>query len=181
MSCENIVIKDQSTITTITNKNEVIEVVDLAAKTKIASSEDEFVVSEIVGDKITLNATDVFITSSAVTEFSFICTVNENVNDVVYISSSGTVSKANNSSINTAKAIGIIFQKTGDGICRVRILGVISGFSGLIAGKHYFLDNNAGLSLSPPSASGSVITRLGHAISPTEFLIYIDNNYTIRS
>lgn len=75
------------------------------------------------------------------------------INDAVYISSNGTVSKALASSSRTC-AIGVVSEIISSTSCRVLTSGIIHGFSsGMTAGDYHYL--------SPTSAGGLTTTKPG--------------------
>ena len=123
------------------------------------------------------------VTSLTAIEFAANCSASESVGDVVYIVSSNTVAQADASSINTAQAVGIIAQKPTDTTCVVRVNGTITGYTGLTAGREYFLSTVAGeITLNVTTAPDTVLLPVGYALSSTELLLTISNqDLTIRS
>jgi len=110
------------------------------------------------------------------------CTAAETVGDVVYINSSGDFRSADASSINTAKAVGVILSKPTTTTCTVIIAGLVTGLTGLTMGQHYFLSETVGqITATAPITSGAVIVQIGQAQSATSIIVNISNVYTIRS
>jgi hypothetical protein len=112
----------------------------------------------------------------------FTCTATEQVNDLVYISAANTVAQANATDISTAQVVGFIASKSNDTTCRIRTYGVLNGFTGLTFGRQYFLSTTSGsVSLSAPTASDTVLVRVGKAVDADTLFVNINNNYIIRS
>lgn len=96
--------------------------------------------------------------------------------DAVYISANDTVLPANGSAIGTAKVIGFAktTQTSGQDV-EIQKIGTISNLTGLTAGDIVYLDTSTagGRVTTVPSASGSVIYKLGFAKSATELDIQL--------
>lgn len=102
------------------------------------------------------------------------CNSSVYVGAAVRMTSGGTAVNAQGNSISNANVIGIVEEKSSTTICNIRVLGVSSSiFSGLDVTKEYYLsDSIAGLiTTTIPTASGSVMLKLGQPFSSTEFLI----------
>jgi hypothetical protein len=74
------------------------------------------------------------------------------------------------------RTVGMVVEKLSPVICLVRVSGVVDGvYSGLIPGKHLFINNNARLSHTPPPAVSSkrYVENAGMAISDNVVLLAI--------
>ncbi len=108
---------------------------------------------------------------------AYSCNSSIAVNDVVYISSSNTVGLADNNGSNTFPVIGIVTSKPTTTTCIICLFGEIT-LSGLTAGVSYYLSSTAGaMTVTPPTASGSIIQILGVAKTSTIFSLNINLNY----
>lgn len=110
-------------------------------------------------------------------ELDFTCSASESVGEAVYISGNGAVSKADKSSISTAKVVGFISSKPTSTTCKVRLNGLLSGLTGISFGEVYFLDTNGTITTTPPTTG--VLSKVGLGYNTTSIVINIDNNYTI--
>ncbi len=181
MSCDEIKIKDESSSITIVNNKEVFQVEDKSNVTKVVNNQDVIEVKDEVGDRIIINATDVLL-SAIPQDVDMVCTAIEQIGDAVYTNSAGEVRQANNSSISTAKVTGFIISKASATSCKVRLFGLIDTFTGLDVGKEYFLSGVSGdIDLAVPTATGSVLSRVGQAVKNDLFFINLNNNYIIRN
>ena len=110
-----------------------------------------------------------------VIEFS--CDPSVAVNDVVYQSSAAdeTVLRFTNNT-EVSQAIGVCIEKINATTCKVLVLGVVPGFTGLTRGGRIFLTDTGTLSNVKPSAG--YLHNLGVAISATEIL-FIPNNIRV--
>lgn len=110
------------------------------------------------------------------------CTIDVEVGDAVYVSADDVVKRANNNDIDTAKVIGFVLEKPTPQTAYLILSGVVSLFTGLVAGKQYFLDGyNGQITDTPPTDAGSVLVGVGMAITSTTLLVGLSNVYTIRS
>ena len=109
------------------------------------------------------------------------CTATEAIRDAVYVASDNTVNQATNTDIDKARAVGFILSKSSDTTCKVRVSGILSGFTGLEAGKPYFLDDvNGGITKDPVTTTGRLKVRVGQAVNSTDLNININNNILLR-
>lgn len=102
------------------------------------------------------------------------CLASVYVGAAVRMDSGGTAQNAIADSIANSNVIGIVENKPSSTTCNIRVLGVSDAiFAGLDVTKEYYLsDAVAGeLSTSIPTASGSVVLRVGQPFSATEFLM----------
>lgn len=148
-------------------------------KTLITIGQEVFVVDEGISHPIQIQASDVLLRGNS-QDISLFCSSSEVVGDIVYVSGNLTVSKASNTNISTAKAIGIIVQKTNDTNCRVRFGGIVQNLTGLETGELYHLGTSGNLIRAIPTEPLSVIVKIGIALSATKLLLSI-NNFIIRS
>lgn len=93
------------------------------------------------------------------------------VGDVVYITGSLAADQADNTSVATAPAVGIVVAKPLATTATVAYLGEVAGFVGLTAGAVYYLGTLGGMTTTPPNVGGNVIQRIGVAISATALLL----------
>jgi len=95
----------------------------------------------------------------------FECT-SGNVGDVVHHSAT-TDNKVEASTNNTddQRSIGVIIEKNGT-TAKVKILGYVSGFSGLTRGAEVFLSTSGTLTSTPPTTG--YVQIMGYATSTTE-------------
>lgn len=133
-----------------------------------------------------LQAGDNILAGSTTQSFS---AINENAGaisqgQVVFVSSSGSVNLANNTSEATAKAIGVVEDASiaptasgsvlTDGTITVADWTAIAGAPTLTAGSVYFLDGVDGnITTIPPILAGSYVVRIGTAISTTTLEVSI--------
>lgn len=133
-----------------------------------------------------LQAGDNILAGSTTQSFS---AINENAGaisqgQVVFVSSSGSVNLANNTSEATAKAIGVVEDASiastasgsvlTDGAITVANWTAIAGAPTLTAGSVYFLDGVGGnITTIPPILAGSYVVRIGTAISTTTLEVSI--------
>ena len=115
-----------------------------------------------------------------------VCTVSEEVGDLVYIDSSTTppygydsVRKADPYDIDKLPAIGVIISKQDSYFCRVQWEGEIPTgiFTGLRAGELYFLGADAKLALQPPHPGPGQYTFVQSvAVATSDTKIYVRPN-----
>jgi hypothetical protein len=93
------------------------------------------------------------------------------VNDVVYVSASNTVAKADATAASTGPAIGVVVSAAA-GIVSVRLFGAVTTFVGLTPGDEYFVSTTAGgITTTPPSLTGEYVQSLGIALTATTLLV----------
>lgn len=102
---------------------------------------------------------------SNIGEFTVPATVAEG--DLVYTTGNSTVDSADNSSESTAPAFAVVKDKPSSTTATLVFIGRVGGFSGLTPGKSVFLGSDGGLVQegSLPTTPGSVVQRVGHAIT----------------
>lgn len=99
--------------------------------------------------------------------------------DVVYISAADTAKKAKSDASPTNRALAVaIAAISAAAVGSYQSDGIIAGLTGLTAGAFYYLsDATAGLmTTTAPTTTGSYVTRLGIAISTTEFELRIERS-----
>lgn len=97
------------------------------------------------------------------------------IRDLVYISGTGAADRADNSIPGRSPIIGVVIAKIGDTIALVNCQGIISGYSGFIAGDNLFLGVDGGIITPPlPTTFGTTIQKIGQAISDSVILLYPD-------
>lgn len=107
----------------------------------------------------------------------FACTASTAVNDVVFQSSGADQSVepfVNNTVSN--QALGICIEKINATTCKVLLLGIATGFSGLTRGARIFLSTTG--TLSPTKPPTGYLQNLGIATSSTEAM-FIPNNIKV--
>jgi len=97
--------------------------------------------------------------------------------DAVYISAADTILKAQATSVgNESFCIGFaVAGNTAGNPVEVASAGVLSGFSGLVAGSRYFLskDTAGAISTAVPGLTGNVVVQVGYARDTDELQIQI--------
>ncbi len=102
---------------------------------------------------------------------------NHVLGDVVYIDAADGVKKAKADAAATAKAFAFATATITNGATgSYQTDGILAGLTGLTAGAAYYLSaTTAGaMTSTAPSTVGQYVTRLGRAISTTEFEISIE-------
>tara|TARA_R110000851_G_scaffold91621_3_gene199990 strand:- start:923 stop:1357 length:435 start_codon:yes stop_codon:yes gene_type:complete len=102
------------------------------------------------------------------------CLSSVYVGAAVIMNTGGTASNAIATSLATSNVIGIVEFKPSLNQCNIRVIGVSLGiFVGLDVVKEYYLsDTIEGLiTTTIPTASGSIMLKLGQPFSATEFLV----------
>ena len=89
---------------------------------------------------------------------------------------SGVAQKALADSLDNSNVIGLVESKNGSTSVNIRVLGVSAPiFVGLDESKEYYLSDSVAGTMAPqnlvPTASGSVIIKLGQPYSPQRFLV----------
>jgi hypothetical protein len=95
------------------------------------------------------------------------------VNDVVYISASNTVAKADASTAATGPARGVVVAAAA-GIVDVRLAGRVTTFVGLTPGTVYYVSTAPGALMStPPVGVGEYVQPVGIALTATTLIVGI--------
>jgi hypothetical protein len=111
---------------------------------------------------------------------SYDCPSSVAVLDVVYLSGSDEVDKADADGMGTQPVVGFVQQKMTSTTAKVQYSGELSGFSGLVAGATYYLSQTPGvIANTAPSDSGAIVQRVGVAKNATTLVVMIDRDYTI--
>jgi len=97
------------------------------------------------------------------------------VGELVYASGSFAADEADNSAVGTGPAIGIVTAKPTTTTATVAFAGEVSVLSGLTVGADFFMGTNGSIILAGvlPTATGSVIQKVGVAVSTTTLLLNI--------
>ena len=93
------------------------------------------------------------------------------VGDAVYVTGSFAADKADNTSLPTTPAIGIVIAKPLATTATVAYAGEVTVLAGLTAGAVYYLGVAGAITTVAPGAPGNVIQRLGTAASATTLLL----------
>lgn len=141
-----------------------------APRPKLNFMGDVVISDDVPGDKldITIGAGGTFSTYN--------CPSGVAVRDIVYISGSNAVDKANATSLATMSAIGIVVSKPTSTTAEVLISPAeVGGFAGLTPGAAYYVDTavSGGLTLTPPNVVGQVNQRVGRARNATTMLVQL--------
>lgn len=102
------------------------------------------------------------------------CEASVYVGAAVIMQNSGTAKNAIADSLANSNIIGIVESKPTTTTCNIRVLGVSEPiYSSLDVTKEYYLsDSVAGeITTAIPTASGSVMIKVGQPFSATEFLM----------
>lgn len=93
--------------------------------------------------------------------------------DAVFIDGAGVMIKALASAAPTPPSVGFVSKVVSPTAGELRTEKLLSGFIGLPVGTPVYLSDTApgGITPVPPSALGTVVQRLGVAVSPTTILI----------
>lgn len=97
------------------------------------------------------------------------------VGELVYVTGSFAADEADNSSISTGPAVGLVTSKPTTTTATVAFAGEVNVLSGLTAGSDYFMGTAGSVILAGalPTASGSVVQKLGVAVTTTILLLNI--------
>lgn len=126
---------------------------------KVASSEDSVEFSTSV------DTSNVLLTNVS-------CDSSVFVGACAYMNASGVAFNADASAFSTSNFIGIVESKASNTLCDIRVQGVTGAlFSSLDPTKEYYLGTNGALVTTPPTATGSVLLRVGQPFSATEMLV----------
>jgi len=95
------------------------------------------------------------------------------VRDLVYVSSDYVADLADNTSTTTAPTVGVVWGKPTTVTATILFWGRMTGFSGLPAGEELFLGASGQVitKASLPTTPGSVIQKVGFALSTTDAFI----------
>ncbi len=139
-----------------------------------------------IGNNVPHGATHVFegtdpIPNIEVLESIWSCTATEQVLDLVFESSSNTVSRSNATSLATMPVIGMIINKPTATTCIIATSGEIPGIGGLTPDRAYYADIvNGGITLSIPATSGAVVQSVGTSKSNNVLSLHLDT-YIVRA
>ena len=102
------------------------------------------------------------------------CLSSVYVGAAVHMDVGGTATNSLANSLLTSNIIGIVESKSSLNLCNIRVIGVsLAVFAGLDVVKEYYLsDSIPGLITTViPTASGSIMLKIGQPFSSTEFLV----------
>jgi hypothetical protein len=92
--------------------------------------------------------------------------------ELVYSTGELTADRADNTALGKSPIVGAVVAKPTSTLAIVVCSGVISGYSGLAPGSDLFLGVAGGVITPPlPTAPGTVIQKIGQAISATALLL----------
>lgn len=118
--------------------------------------------------------------TTGVVDGNYNCPITVIINDVVYLSSSDTVDKADADDGSKQPVIGFVVSKPTTTTAIVRYYGELAGFGGLITGSTYYLSITPGLiTATAPTIPPVIVQRVGFAKSATTLMIMIDRDFTV--
>ena len=133
-----------------------------------ASAKDRFLTTSLGQNRLVTSADNVEVLANSSSAVA--------VNDVVYLSASGTVAKAS-ATTTSQPALGVVIELVDATHCRVLTRGVVDAFStGMTAGTAYYLSETSGaLQTSPVLGSGKLSQYVGFAASATALMVEPQN------
>jgi len=93
------------------------------------------------------------------------------VGELVFVSGAFAADEADNTSLATGPAIGVVVAKPTAVTATVAYRGQVGVFGGLTPGAIYYLGTAGGLTTSAPAAVGNVIQRIGVAADATTMIL----------
>lgn len=102
------------------------------------------------------------------------CETSVYVGAAVIMQASGIAKNALADSEANSNVIGIVESKPSVAECDIRVLGTTADiFAGLDVSKEYYLSATVagGVTISPPTATGNIMLRVGQPFSATEMLV----------
>lgn len=106
---------------------------------------------------------------------TFDCEASASVGDIVYQDAlNDTKVLVNTTNTESKPSIGVIIEKLTTTTCKVLVLGINAGYSGLSIGSKVFLDTDGTTTSTKPSTG--YVQTLGIAVSATQ--IYFSPNAT---
>jgi len=144
---------------------------------ELESSDDSVAIIANDTDKkidLRVNATDAI----------FDCDTNVDVGDAVFTSSGGVLRKAKADSITTMPAIGYVTDKPTSSTCKIEMIFMEEGLTGISNNQKYFVSPTVAgeLTTSVPIAPGYIMQMVGIGVDGTKRLININPaNIVIRS
>ena len=96
------------------------------------------------------------------------------VGTLVYFSGTDEAKAADNSSISTAPARGVIIAKTAVSLATVLYVGEVDGFAGLTPGVDVFLGTSGGLieAAGLPTTPGTIVQKVGSTLAADRILFF---------
>ena len=126
----------------------------------------------IGGQEVLVNPSNVGSANVLLTDVD--CEASVFVGAAVIMQVSGVAKNGIADSLANSNIIGLVESKSSSILCNIRVLGATGGiFTGLDVTKEYYLsDTVAGeITVTIPTASGSVALKLGQPLSETEFVV----------
>lgn len=100
------------------------------------------------------------------------CPEAVSVLDAVYVTSTGSVDRADADGSGTFPTIGLVKSKPTSTTCIVQRSGELAGLAGLTAGAVHFLSGTPGqVTATAPISAGAAVQYVGVALSSTVLLI----------
>lgn len=126
---------------------------------------------ELETSPVRIDALSAGVGSSVGIEIDFLCSASEQVGDLVYVSSSKTVSQADASVLSKVDVIGHVIAKTSDTECTISTAAGPVSSSGLTPGIRLYLSDTTpgGIAQTPPGGS-SIVVEVGIANSATTWI-----------
>lgn len=112
---------------------------------------------------------------------TYTCDSGIAVRDAVYLSSDDTVAKADADDETKQPLIGFVVSKPTSTSCIVKYSGELGGFTGLTIGVNQYLSETPGeITTTAPTASGSIVQKVGFARNSTTLVIFVDRDYIVN-
>ena len=103
---------------------------------------------------------------------NIVCASAVAVGNWVYMDASEVAQQADNGSAATSNVLGVCTSKQSATECTVRVLGITADlFAGLDVTKEYFLGTSGGITTTPPTATGTVMLKIGQPFSATKMFV----------
>ena len=129
-----------------------------------------------------LHADQVDLSGVIIADEEWDCDADVAVRDLVAVSVSDHVKKADATDELKMPGIGFVTSKLTETTCLVRSIGKIEGFTGLDARETYYADPAVlgGITKTKPvSNGGTVVQEIGFARNGTTLVIVIDRDYEV--
>jgi hypothetical protein len=96
------------------------------------------------------------------------------VGTLVYFSGATEARAADNGSLATAPARGVIIAKTAVSVATILYVGEVGGFAGLVPGDDVFLGASGGIvqAAGLPTTPGTIIQKVGSALAADRILFF---------
>lgn len=93
------------------------------------------------------------------------------VGDLVYVTGAFAADRADNTSLGTTPAVGVVIVKPTGTTATVAYVGEVAVFAGLTPGAVYYLGLLGALTTTAPGTPGNVVQRVGVAADGTTLLL----------